>query len=762
MSDDQQPDEAFYEGLITTSPMVVFRLSADGRTVRHISANAARVFGWDAEAMQAPGWMWREAVHPDDLDRIAAAFTRFVADPTEPVTVSVRVLRGDGEPRWAVARFRSDPSGSSDITGFVLDAHDRVEADRAAHRQRDLLQAVLDHASVSVQVKDLEGRFLVANRQIEQDFGLEPGALVGVRPRDVWPADIAEVYEANDRAVLDAEGPVEVEEVAEHADGTHTYISVKFPLRDADGEIFAVGGISTDITERIRAEHELRQSQVFLDSIIENIPDMVFVKDAEQLRFVRFNRAGEELIGRRREELIGRNDHELFPVEQADQFVAADRRVLDRGQLTDIAEEEIDTVAHGRRLLHTKKIPIPGPDDAPAYLLGISEDITDRRAAEDALRAAKEEAERANLAKSEFLSRMSHELRTPLNSILGFAQLLELDELEDSQTEAVAQILKGGRHLLDLINEVLDISRIEAGAMALSLEPVALDTMVQECLELVRPQAQARGIALVNEDGRHRHVQADRQRLRQVLLNLLSNAVKFNRDGGTVTVSCDHGDDFIRVHVADTGVGIRPELLDRLFVPFDRLDAGGTGVQGTGLGLALSLRLIEAMDGTIEVASTPGEGSTFSFELPVGASEAAADELRKAPATVSSRLTAEATLLYIEDNLANLRLVEQVLVRRPSVHLLSALQGSIGLELAAQHRLDLILLDVHLPDLGGDEVLQRLKADPATASIPVVVISADATPRQVRRFAALGADEYLTKPLDIAHLLDVLDRHLDR
>ena len=759
-----RPDPDFYETVIATSPLVLVLAAGDTGDVHYLSPNAATVLGWDESWVAAPEGPWWQVVHADEREAVAGDFAAFLADKHEPFAALARVERGEGEPRWTAVRFRADPSGSPEVFGFLLDVHDRVLADQEAKRERDLLHAVLDHANVSIQVKDLDGRFLVANKRIEEDFGLPPGILVGRRLHDIWPPEEADVFAANDATVVDADGPIQVEEVAEHPDGPHTYVSTKFPLRDAKGRTFAVGGIATDITARIRVEDELRRSQAFLDSIIENIPDMVFVKDAAELRFVRFNRAGEELIGRTRDELIGRNDHDLFPPEQADSFVAADRDVLARGELVDIAEEAIDTVAQGRRILHTKKIPVAGPDGEPAYLLGISEDITERRSADDALRAAKEEAERANRAKSEFLSRMSHELRTPLNSILGFAQLLELDELAPDQAESVAHILKGGRHLLALINEVLDIARIESGTIALSLEPVALDVMIEECLDLVRPQALARHIELVNLDGRHRHVQADRQRLRQVLLNLLSNAVKFNRDGGTITVGCDHGDDSVRVWVTDTGPGIAPDHVGRLFTPFDRLDADATGVQGTGLGLALSLRLVEAMEGTMAVETEVGHGATFSFTLPVGRPEEAADARRGRgrAAVVSDGPGVDATLLYIEDNLSNLRLIEQVLERRPGVRLVSALQGSLGLELALQHQPDLILLDVHLPDLRGDEVLQRLKAEPATAAVPVVIVSADATPGQVRRFAALGADEYLAKPLDIIELLELLDRYLPR
>jgi PAS domain S-box-containing protein len=750
---------AFYDALIDSSPLVVFRLSGDPLAVVYVSENCRRVFGWEAEAVTAPDWSWADAIHRNDMASASADLATFLEDPDVAASSIFRVRLADGSFRWAVARLRRDPSSAGDYFGFLLDIHERVRADAEANRQRDLFQALLDHASVSVQVKDLDGRFLVANRQVEVDLGVDPGALIGKTAYDLWSPELADTYTAHDREAIEAGGPIEVEEQAEHVDGTHTYVSIKFPLQGPDGVTFAVGGVSTDITERTRVEADLRRSEVFLDSIIENIPNMVFVKEADDLRFVRFNRAGEELLGQRREDLLGRNDHDLFPEGQADAFVQADREVLERGVLRDIAEEEIDTV-HGQRILHTRKIPVLGDDGEPRYLLGISEDITDRRSTDDALRAAKEEAEAANHAKSEFLSRMSHELRTPLNSILGFAQLLELDELNNDQDEAVGQILKGGRHLLDLINEILDISRIEAGAITLSLEPVALDLMIRECLDLVRPQARDRDIELVNADGHHRHVHADRQRLRQVLLNLLSNAVKFNRDGGTITVTCNHREDEAEILVTDTGPGIRPELLDRLFTPFDRLDAESSGIQGTGLGLVLSRRLVEAMGGTISVESTPGEGSTFSFVLPVGISEIDADVRRDIPIEPVTNGEASATVLYIEDNLANLRLVDQVLRRRPDVQLLSALQGSIGLELAAQHRPNLILLDVHLPDLDGDLVLQRLRANPATADIPVVVVSADATQRQRRRFRQLGADDYLTKPLDIQAFLGLVDDRL--
>ena len=373
-----------------------------------------------------------------------------------------------------------------------------------------------------------------------------------------------------------------------------------------------------------------------------------------------------------------------------------------------------------------------------------------------------ERLRRADEAKSEFLSRMSHELRTPLNAVLGFGQLLQVDTLTKPQMENVAQILRSGRHLLDLINEVLDLSVVEAGRLTLSVEPVELDDVVREAVTLVGPNASGRNIALLVESDNACWMSGDRQRLLQVLLNLFSNAVKYNREGGSVRATSGCDENVAWIEVEDTGPGIPLERLDRLFQPFDRLGMEATSVEGVGLGLSLSKVLVEAMAGSITVRSVVGEGTTFRLEVPATSAPAGGWEPQRVLDDPKTTIPLEGRVLYIEDNESNVRLVRRIVERRPGVELLTAAQGSIGVELAQHHDPALVLLDLHLPDMHGADVLAQLRATPRTAGLPVVILSADATAEQVTRLFAAGASDYLTKPLDVAKVLAVLDHFLGK
>jgi len=394
-------------------------------------------------------------------------------------------------------------------------------------------------------------------------------------------------------------------------------------------------------------------------------------------------------------------------------------------------------------------------------------EITERKRVESKLNEAIAVAEKASLAKSDFLSSMSHELRTPLNAILGFAQLLESGSPPPTPSEkrSIEQILKAGWYLLDLINEILDLALIESGKLPLSLEPISLTEVVRECQVMIGPQAQKRGLTLRFPQGEVPiFVNADRTRVKQVLINLLSNAIKYNKVGGTVDVDyAASTPGRIRVRVKDTGEGLTPNKMTQLFKPFDRLGKE-TGVEeGTGIGLMVSKQLVELMGGVIGVESTLGKGSVFWIELNVTAEPQTAAGAATLTAVAQAPMQAGAqlrTLLYVEDNPANLMLVEDLIARRPELRLLSAADGIRGVEMARASQPDVILMDINLPGISGFQALEILRADPATAHIPVVALSANAMPRDIEKGLAAGFFRYLTKPIKVNELMDTLDAAL--
>ena len=538
------------------------------------------------------------------------------------------------------------------------------------------------------------------------------------------------------------------------------------PLLPQPPEKDEIGQLGTSLVEAglLLAEREraLRDNEERLRLIIDGVKDYGIFALYTEGHVTSWNNGAERIKGYTEQEIIGQHFSVFYLPQECPQH--PDMALREATRNGDYTEEGWRCRKDGTRFWAS--VVITAQYDGTGALRGFSKitrDITDRRAAEIALRTAREEAERASRAKSEFLSRMSHELRTPLNSILGFAQLLDMDAPK-AQKADVGHILRAGQHLLTLINEVLDIAKIEAGSLALNIVPIPLAGTLQEALTLVSPMAADAGVqlqplpALAADTG----IVADRQRLTQVLLNLLSNAIKYNRRDGQVSIEVGVHGQRIRVSVCDTGNGIAADHIGQLFKPFERLGAD-PNVEGSGLGLALSKSLLENMDGQLTVQSQPGIGSRFSLELPfvrVAQSQPIAlpiiDTELKRPAPVIS--TFEGKVLCIEDNLSSLALIETLLQRRPGIRLLSSMQGQLGLDLAAQHAPQLILLDVSLPDMNGLKVLQRLRQSPITRDTPVLMITADASDLTRQALQEAGATAVLNKPINVPAFLAHLDQ----
>jgi PAS domain S-box-containing protein len=594
----------------------------------------------------------------------------------------------------------------------------------------------------------------------------------------VHPEDASRVRESIEAAQTPTSSTGQLEYRCICGDGEIQYVLLEYRIVfDSQGNPAQVFGAHMDITERQRLVHSLRESEERFHLVFDTSPEAIFLIDPHHPEIIwpiiECNRTAARMNGYTREELIGQSINILNVKKENRENLSLALEHLRR-----------EVVMQGVEASHCHKDGYTFPIEYSTTLikvgdrelvLGIDRDITERKQTDDALSQARDAAEEsrrvaeeASQAKSEFLSRMSHELRTPMNAILGFAQLLDMsrkEPLTSTQKERVKQIVKGGQHLLDLINEILDISRIEANRLQMSPEPVSIRESIQEAIDLAVPLAIKRHIQVVNKFGSmdiNPFVMADRQRLKQVLLNLLSNAVKYNYDGGFVMVSCKQTPpNNWCISISDTGPGILRENLGRLFTPFERLVANHPNVEGTGLGLALAKRLIELMHGQIGVESDPGKGSTFWIELPSAESQLARLQRTGLTGELPEMSAKARTILYVEDNVANFELIQQVLADYSQVELLWATEPKAGIELARQHHPNLILLDLHLGNTDGAEVLQQLKREKQTAEIPVIMVSADATPGQDQRLIALGAHSYLTKPLNVKRFIQLIEELMD-
>ena len=519
--------------------------------------------------------------------------------------------------------------------------------------------------------------------------------------------------------------------------------------------------------EQLKLDQRLRDQQFYTRSLIESNIDALMTTDPAGI-ITDVNKQMEALTGSTRDELIGSPFKSYFTdsarAEAGIKLVLSDKKVTDY-ELTARARDGKKTlVSYNATTFHDRDRTLQG-------VFGVARDVTERKRFEQALQetnveleSAKSAAEKANLAKSDFLSGMSHELRSPLNAILGFAQLMDTASPppSDLQKESITQILQAGWHLLKLINEILDLSVVESGKVSLSLEPVSLPEVLLECQTMMEAQAQQRGIVMTFPQFKQpSFIWADQTRLKQIVINLLSNAIKYNQASGQVTVDYTvMSSECIRISFKDTGAGLSPEKIAQLFQPFNRLGQEAGIVAGTGIGLVVTKQLVELMDGVMGVDSTVGQGSVFwvelrstpAPELKVTAPEEAAPKLAIKPIDAPQKI-----LLYIEDNPANMRLVERLIDRRTDIKLLKAVDGLQGIALARASLPDVILMDINLPGISGIDALKVLQEDASTAHIPVVAISANAMSRDIEVGRQLGFFRYLTKPIVVEEFMSTLD-----
>jgi len=685
----------------------------------------------------------------------------------------------------------------ADDAGCTVDVITEVRREEALLKTGALQNAIFNSANFSSIATDEKGVIQIFNVGAERMLGYEAADVVN----RITPAEISDPLELVARAAalsdelattitpgfqaLVFKASRGIEDIYEltyiRKDGSRfpAIVSVT-ALRDDQGAIIGYLLIGTDNSARKQVEAEqmkldqrLRDQQFYTRSLIESNIDALMTTDPAGI-ITDVNKQMEALTGCTRDELIGAPFKSYFTdpgrAEAAIKLVLREKK-LTNYELTACAHDGKTTVvSYNATTFYDRDRRLQG-------VFAAARDVSERIHLDQALqqqnvelKRARAIAEKANLAKSDFLSSMSHELRSPLNAILGFAQLISSDTPPPTPAQAASidQILHAGWYLLELINEILDLAQIESGRLALSLEPTSLAEVMSECQAMIEPQGQKRGITMTFPlFDLPCFVEADRTRLKQILINLLSNAIKYNRANGTVVVDADSGSNAlerIRVSVKDSGAGLPADMVSQLFQPFNRLGQERSAEEGTGIGLVMSKRLVELMGGEIGVESAVGAGSVFWFELNSAvAPQLTADGTEPAAPSPVPLAFGEAvrTLLYVEDNPANLKLIEQLIARRPDMRLLSARDGNAGIQLARDRQPEVILMDINLPGISGLEALRILRRNPATWHIPVIALSANAMPRDIEKGLQAGFFRYLTKPIKVAEFMHTLDTALE-
>ena len=781
LSDDLQRTQSLTDSVIDNAGALVVVLNQEGRIVRFNQA-CEKVSGFSFAEIKGK-FPWETVLPPEDAESIQKKAFEILAHNPQAMAGhhTNHWVNKHGERtliEWANTVLLNDQGHLEHVVSVGTDITERQHAKKLLEQSEGRLNEAQRIAKVGSWELDLSNGNLIWSDEIFNIFEIEktqfPASYAAFLD-GIHPDDKDMVNQAYTDSLVN-QAPYEIVHRLMMADGRIKYVRENCKsFFSTDGKPIRSMGTVQDISELRKAEEELHRYHEHLEDLVhERTTELERQNQRNELilgttvdgffaanqdgRMIDVNPAFCRMLGYSNEELLQLSIADIEGNENPQEVATHVKKVFTDGH------DRFDTCHRCKDGSHVDvEVSVNLVELANEKIFyAFIRDISERKLGEQRLTAARDEAERANTAKSEFLSRMSHELRTPLNAILGFGQLLEIDTehpLTQQQSQDVHEILYAGNHLLELVNEVLDLSRIESGHLRVTLEAVTIAPIIEACVAQLSPLAAASNISTTFDLEKHYSVMADQMRLKEVLLNLLSNAIKYNHQGGSIQLSCAPvGDGRLRISVRDTGRGIAANAVPRLFKPFERMETSYDGIEGTGVGLALSKKLLDAMHGDIGVQTVLGEGSTFWFELPLAGKADVETEIT--PDAVTTDNDGRRIILYVEDNLSNQRLVQTVLATRKDIELLNAVSAEAGLEIIASQHVDLVLLDINLPGMDGFEALEHLKNIPTSRDIPVIALTANAMSDDIERGKANGFVDYLSKPIDIARFLNLLEHCL--
>ncbi|MCK5425296.1 MAG: PAS domain-containing protein, partial [Emcibacter sp.] len=749
------------------------------------SKNVWQLFGYEKDNISNTFENFMAAIHPNDREMVLDAINTSVQHRTE-YNIEHRIIWPDGSSHWVQQSgdvVRDKEGNPLNILGVVQNIDIRKCAELALIERERLLKEAQSLAHIGNWQSNLATGERTWSDEVFRIIGQEPGSCdttTDIFYKFVHPDDVERVRESTEWAKKTGHKDIVYRIILPDGNVRHLHDLAKADV-DAGGNLVMLAGTVQDITERIEAEIKLRETEDRFTFAVEGAGDGIWDWNLET-DIMHFSPLYMKMLNYDNNELPHYANSWINSI-HPDDLATTKKKLHDylEGR-TEKYSLEIRIRCKGgsyKWILCRGTVVSRNNQGQPLRMIGIHSDITKQKQTEQDLIDTREDAQNANRAKTDFLSSMSHELRTPMNAIMGFGQLLNMETdppLSISQKENVDEIVKASNHLLELINEVLDLAKIESGRVDLSVEVIILSEVIYESLQLITPLAQRRGIEIIlTQNGvnitfeqllnNQSAVRADRIRLKQILLNLLSNAIKYNNENGELIIDCNIiNDKKIRISITDTGHGLTKEQQAKLFKPFSRVGDNQSTIEGVGIGLVITKNLVELMKGTIGLTSQVGVGSTFWIELPsdnlipLQENTPVANIARQSPN--GTALENECSILYIEDNPANLRLVTQLLERQPNIRMWNAHEPLLGLELAAEHKPDLILLDINLPRMNGFEVLMHLRERDATCDTPVIAISANAMPSDIKKGIDAGFDDYITKPININDLLHAVEKTL--